>query len=148
MIQRIQTLYLLLAAILCGLIFFLPLMWFGFEGEQLLLGALTIQRGGVQVADVPLYFPILLGAATLLPLLTLLLFKRRVLQLRLCAVEGVLLFGLLAMEAMLYWGPRTFERGSLMPASFLPIAALFFVVLAAKGIFKDEMLVRSLSRIR
>ena len=148
MIQRIQTLYLLVAALLCGAMFLLPLMWFGFEGDQLLLGALSIQKGGEAVADVPLYFPILLGVATALPLLTLLLFKRRVLQLRLCAVEAVLLFGLLCMEAMLYWGPRAFERGSLMPASFLPIAALFFVLLAAKGIFKDEMLVRSLSRIR
>uniref|UniRef100_UPI00405707AC DUF4293 domain-containing protein n=1 Tax=Alistipes sp. TaxID=1872444 RepID=UPI00405707AC len=148
MIQRIQTLYLLLVALLMGLMFLFPLMWFSTEGGQIELGARFLMQEGVCIGQTPIYLAILLALALLLPLVVIFLYKRRMLQLRLCAVEAVLLVGLLCMEAMLYWGPQALERGALMPTSFIPVAALFLVWLAARGIFKDEMLVRSLSRIR
>lgn len=148
MIQRIQSLYLLILSALIGVMFCHPLMWFPFEGKQLFLQALELTLEGAKVGDTPIYFPILLAASALLPLITILLFKRRMLQIRLCAVEAVLLFGILAMEAMLYWGPQTLETGGLQPASFAPVAGLLLVWLAARAIFKDELLVRSLDRIR
>ncbi len=148
MIQRIQSLYLLLIAALIGVMFCHPLMWFATEGNQLYLHALELTLNGVKVGDTPLYFPILLALAALLPLVTILLFKRRMLQIRLCAAEAVLLVGVLAMEAMLYWGPQALDTGGLQPASFAPVAGLLLVWLAARAIFKDELLVRSLDRIR
>lgn len=149
MLQRIQTLHLLVVAALCGVMFFLPLMWYANGADQLTLTALSLQVAGQQVGSTPIYLPLLLGAATLLPLVTILLYKRRMLQIRLCAVEAVLLIGLLAMEAMLYFGPQnSLDAGALQPASFAPLAALLFVWLAARAIFRDELLVRSLDRIR
>lgn len=148
MIQRIQTVYMLLAALLCGLMFLFPLMWFVSGAEQITLGTCFLTQGEEAVGDTPLYFTLLVGASALLPFVTIFLYKRRLLQIRLCAVEAVLLFGVLAMEALLYWGPQELQRGGLMPASFIPVAALFLTWLAARATFKDEMLVRSLSRIR
>ncbi len=149
MIQRIQSLWLLLITLLMGTLFFLPLMWFSGEGEQLYLYALHLRMGDVVIGRSPIYLPLLIALATLLPLVTLFLFKRRMLQIRLCAAEAVLLVGVAAMEAMLYFGPQnTLEGGALMPASFIPLAALLFVWLAVRAIFKDELLVRSLDRIR
>ncbi len=149
MLQRIQTLHLLVVSALSALMFFLPLMWFANEGDQVELHALNLMVGETAIGSTPIYLPLLLAAATLLPLVTLLLYKRRMLQIRLCAVEAVLLVGLLAMEAMLYFGPQnTLDAGALQPASFAPVAALLFVWLAARAIFRDELLVRSLDRIR
>ncbi len=149
MIQRIQSLWLLLLTSLMVAYFFLPLMWFSGEGSQVHLYALNLRIGELVIGRSPIYLPLLAGAAALLPLVTLLLFKRRMLQIRLCAVEAVLLVGVAAMEAMLYWGPQNaLERGSLMPACFIPLASLLFVWLAARAIFRDELLVRSLDRIR
>ncbi len=149
MIQRIQSVYLLVVAALCGVMFFTDLMWYGVEGKQLYLSALQLTCEGEVLGSTPIYFPILLGAATLLPFVTIFLFKRRMLQIRFCAVEMVLLVGCLAMEAMLYWGKQgDFTAGALTPAAFLPLVSLLLVWLAARAIFKDEMLVRSLDRIR
>lgn len=147
MIQRVQTLYLLVVAILTGVMFFCPLMWYGLNGEQIYLHATKLMLNGEVVGSTPLYFPLLLGMATLLPVVIIFLFKRRMLQIRLCAAEAVLLIGTAVMEFMLFWGPK-YESGSLTPASFVPIAALLFVWLAARAIFKDELLVKSLDRIR
>lgn len=147
MIQRIQTLYLLVVSILAGVMFFTPLMRYGTDGEQVWLHALKLMHNGESIGSTPLYFPILLSLAALLPLVIIFLFKRRMLQIRLCAAEAVLLLGVACMEAMLFWGPK-YESGSLTPASFAPIAALLFVWLAARAIFKDELLVKSLDRIR
>ena len=150
MIQRIQTLYLLLVSALVGAALCAPLMWGVTEGERFDLAAFTITAGSEVLGTTPRYLPILLILACALPLVTILLYKRRMLQIRLCAAEAVLLVGSAAMEAMIFWGPwgSRCESASLCPASFAPLAALFFVWLAARAIFRDELLVRSLDRIR
>lgn len=149
MIQRIQSLYLLLATLLVGILFFAPAMWFSYQNAMVELHAFELSIDGAHILSTPVYFPILLGAATLLPLITIFCFKNRMLQIRLCGVEAVLLIGLAAMEALLFWGDVfTIARGALTPASFTPIAALLFVWLAARATLRDELLVRSLDRIR
>jgi len=150
MIQRIQSLYLLAAVALMAVTLCTPLMWTASAGEQIRLSAFAIRVGGETIGTAPYYLPILLILACALPFITIFLFKRRMLQLRLCAAEAVLLIGCAVMEAMIYWGPlgSRGESSSLLPASFAPLAALFFVWLAARAIFRDELLVRSLDRIR
>ena len=150
MIQRIQTLYLLAVAALAAVTLCTPLMWTAVEGEQIRLGAFFITSGDGTVARTPYYLSVLLSLTCALPLVTIFLFRRRMLQIRLCAAEAVLLVGSAVMEAMIYWGPLGSRGGSsaLLPASFAPLAALFFVWLAARANFRDEVLVRSLDRIR
>ena len=104
----------------------------------------------------PPYLGILLVLAALLPLVTIFLFRRRLLQIRLCAVEMVLLIGALVMEAVYYFRLKalfadlaaTAAHASLKLPMIFPLLALFFVFLASRAIFRDEMLVRAADRIR
>ena len=148
MIQRIQSVFLLIAAILCGITVFAPLAWFGAEGEMAVLHAFVLEQGASSEA-MPVWTGILLVITTLLPAVTIFLFKHRMLQVRLCITEAILCIGALVMMAYTYFsmGSEAASQG-VKPAIALPAVALVFVLLAAKAIFRDEMLVRSLDRIR
>ncbi len=154
MIQRIQTLYLLVVALLTGATLLLPLAWFGSGAETFTLHAFALKDGAGEAVHSTPYMGALLAAATLLPLATIFLFKRRMLQLRLCAVELVLLLGAVAMEAIYYYlsyrvfADMEFHTQGMRPAIALPAVCLLFGYLAARAILRDELLVRSLDRIR
>ena len=87
-------------------------------------------------------------------LITIFLFKKRTLQIRLCAVEVVLLIGSLVLVALYYWLTSRLFEGLVIDhrqfgwAAPMPIVALVLSYLASRAIFKDEVLVRSLDRIR
>ncbi len=148
MIQRIQSLYLLIAAILCGITVFAPLAWFGSEQQMAILHAFTLENGDA-IVKMPVWTGILLIITTLLPAVTIFLFKNRMLQVRLCVVEVILNIGSLLMMGYTYFtlGSEAASQG-VKPAIALPLIALVFVLLAAKATFRDEMLVKSLNRIR
>ena len=155
MIQRIQTLYLLVVAALSAVMCFVPLAWFATgEAGEFELHAFALESVGGETLHSTVYLGILLAAASLLPLITVFLYRRRLLQIRLCCVEMVLLLGVLAMEGVYYYlGCRAFSElafhsQGFKPAIALPLISLLFVVLAAKAIFRDELLVRDADRIR
>ncbi|MDE6862637.1 MAG: DUF4293 domain-containing protein, partial [Alistipes sp.] len=91
MIQRIQTLYLLAAAAFMIVALCSPLAVFNVGAEEFTLSAFALS--GAAESHNTLWLGILLAAATLLPPVTIFLFKRRQLQIRLCAAELVLLVG-------------------------------------------------------
>lgn len=156
MIQRIQTIYLLLATVLMSLTLFLPLATICSGSEEVVVKAF-----GVNVASfgfdlpLPFYLGIVLVAATLLPSVTIFLFKKRLVQIRLCVSEIVLLLGSVVLVALYCYrltsllsevvSNLVFTLGF---AALMPVVAIIFVVLAIRGIAKDEALVRSLDRIR
>lgn len=154
MIQRIQTVYLLVAAALAAVALFAPLAWFAGEAGQFELHAFALRTAGGESVQPTLYMGLLLAAACLLPVVTIFLFRRRLLQIRLCVVEAVLLLGGTAMEAVYYFLCRRafseleFHAQGFRPAIALPLAALIFALLAARAVFRDEMLVRAADRIR
>lgn len=149
MIQRIQTLYLLVVAALMAVTLFAPLAWFGMEGQQLTLYAFALKSSAGEIVRPPIWTGLLLALSCVLPLVVIFLYKRRMLQLRLCVVEMVLLVGCVIMLAVAYfWGHADTEFQGMKPAIILPIISLIFAFLAAKAIFRDELLVRSLNRIR
>lgn len=154
MIQRIQTLYLLIIVALLVVMLFVPLAWFASEAGMFNLYAFSLQSADGSFAQSTVYLGILLVLSALLPLLTIFLYRRRLLQIRLCVVEMVFLVGTVIMEAIYYFlSRRVFSELALhnqgfKPAIVLPIVALFFTFLAAQAIFRDEMLVRSADRIR
>ena len=86
--------------------------------------------------------------------MTVFLFRRRLLQIRLCVVEMVLLLGSLVMEGVYYFlswrvfSDLTFHTQGFKPAIVLPLVCLLFAYLAARAIFRDELLVRAADRIR
>ena len=154
MIQRIQSLYLLIVALLIGVTLFAPLASFLSEAGAFELRAFTLQTDGGEVLNLTIYLGLLLVAACLFPLVTICCFRNRMLQIRLCFVELVLLVGALVMEGAYYYlGCRLFADAavsvhSLRVASALPIVCLLFVGLAIRAIFRDELLVRGADRIR
>ena len=106
---------------------------------------------------------ILLLCAALLPLITIFLFRKRKLQMRLCLIEVCLLIASCGAFAYCYTQqnhtPLTFtvmdnvvvikdREKTVSPLLFLLIVAIASVLMARWRIAKDEALVRSLDRIR
>ncbi|MBR0340460.1 MAG: DUF4293 domain-containing protein [Alistipes sp.] len=155
MIQRIQTVYLLLATALMSLTLFLPLATIWQGGNEIIIKAWFVDGTVGFNAPLPLYLVILLSLTTILPLITIFLYKKRMVQIRFCVSEIVLLLGSAAFIA-LYCYRMCDVLAELMQdinftlgfAALMPIVAIIPVVLAIRGIAKDEALVRSLDRIR
>ena len=117
--QRIQTLYLLIAS---GL-----------------LVAMYFQPYGTG-------FIILFSLALACQLLAIVALKSRVLQMRLSGLAALLLLGLQAWMIVSYLTAD--PRPSLTMTSVFPVVAAILDFLAARAILKDELLVRSASRLR
>ena len=152
MIQRIQTLYLLLATAMMSLTLFLPLATIVYGGNELVLKAFTVS--GVEGIGMPLpiYLGLLLAATTALLLVIIFIYKKRLVQIRLCVSAIVLLLGSAALIGLYCYrlcdiltSELVFTLGF---ASLMPVVAIIPVVLAIRGIARDEALVRSLDRIR
>lgn len=157
MIQRIQSLYLLVAAALVAVMFFTPLAWFADASSRIEMGTFAVlDAEGARVLST-LYLGLLLLLAGGLSLVTIFLFRRRLLQIRLCVVSMVLLAGGAVMEGVYYYLCRRAFFGlehmgeplsGVRPAAVLPLVALLLVFLASRAILRDELLVRSADRIR
>ena len=155
MIQRIQTLYLLGIVVLTTLMMCLPLAYFVGGEETFNLygyGLRSVATGEMYKSTI--FLMIILGLAALLPVVNIFLYKRRMAQIRYCIVEFVLLVGSVIMLAVHYFlfyrafADFDFHAQGMKVTMLLPIAALFLNYLAIKAIVADEMLVRSLDRIR
>jgi len=158
MIQRIQTVYLSLAAISGLMTFFLPFAHF-LEGqvqlsEFALFGIFNVQSDVLELKD-PFIFPswVLAVVAVVVPIAAIFLYKKRTTQLtvtRLAMLINIgyityLTFGIESVMENLYSESVTI----LYHAGFyMPVIALPFLFLAIRGIKKDEALVKSLDRIR
>jgi len=154
MIQRKQTVYLLFAAIVTAILFFIPFGHFASEtGEIYFLSF----EGLVQVGQVdtllyrtyPLSF--LIGITVLLSVVDIFFFKRRVLQMRLAVFNMLLLIGLSLLMAYYIEFPGDqieYDEKTYTVAIVLPIIAVIFTFLAFKGMREDELLIKSYNRIR
>ena len=163
MIQRIQTIYLLLAMILMSTTLLYPLATIVAGTDEIALHALGVAGLPAEVGtvDSPIFYCLLalLVLPTLLPIVIIFLYKKRLVQIRLCISEIVLLLGSLAFIGIYCYRlcdaiaaipnyqdvERVFTLGW---PSIMPILAIILVGLAIRGIAKDEALVRSLDRIR
>ena len=153
MIQRIQTLYLLIATALMSVSIFTPIARFFDGSQEYTLTAFALRDAAGAVAQPTIYMGILLALACLLPFIVIFLFKNRQLQIRLCAAEVVMLIGSMAVMGIYYYlSNRIFDAAngiiSIKVGIAMPLIAVIFVILAIRAIFRDEVLVRSLDRVR
>ncbi len=161
MIQRIQSLYFLIVAALMAVMLFVPLATLYGDGSVLELTAWWFRRPVMEITDGLTFMDIatpclggLFVACALLPLVTIFLYKRRMLQIRLCYVEMVLLLGAQAMVGYylytIHSAASMFADGRVVfsPADVLPLAGVVLMWLALRGVIRDESLVRSLDRVR
>ncbi len=154
MIQRIQTVYMLITAAFMALTLFLPIVSYAVYGSQFELRAFALQAVEGEYTQSTIYMGVLLAMSTVLPLITIFLYKHRVTQVRLLGVEAVLLFGDVVFMVIYYLlGARlfAFEQMTVSHVSWIAVApAVGFVLtlMAIRAVLRDELLVRSLDRIR
>ena len=147
MIQRIQTVYLLLAALLTASLLQLSFAELAVNGELYIFSAKGIYNAG-QVKFDGLPVMIFIGLITLLHFVIIFMYKNRIRQLRLTVFTIILLMGLLGL--IFYFTCAGFEEASVafkIPVAF-PLIAIILDYLAIRAIGKDEALVRSMDRIR
>lgn len=144
----------LIVTALMAVTLFAPLAWFAGEAGEFGLYAFSLKTAAGEAVQPTVYMGVVLALACVLPFITIFLFKRRLLQLRLCVVEMVLLVGSAVMEGVYYFlsyrvfAEQTFHTQVLKPAVVLPLVCLLFAHLAARAVFRDELMVRAADRIR
>lgn len=155
MIQRIQSVYLLLAGVLSAIAFFTPLAYFtGTAGTwEMYTTAFTQATATTTAGDVPsLPWGILLLSliCVIIPVFCIFKYNNRKLQMTLCTLSIVAY--ILYYAAYIAYG---FTLSRELTASFtptlyivLPFFALLSVILARKAIKSDEEKVRAADRIR
>lgn len=136
MLQRIQTIYLLLAAAVSGGLIFVFELWETAAGLK------------VFASDNEYIFAVFLASA-LLSILSVLRYKNRKSQFilgRLNVILNFFLLGFFVYQSLSVSGETAVsEKGIGM---FLPIVSIVFLALANKAIKKDEDLVKSVDRLR
>ena len=136
MIQRIQTIYLLLAAIISAGLIFVFHLWTTKENIRL------------YAQDELIYFGMFLGSG-FLSLISIFMYKNRKSQFvlgRLNIILNFILLGFFVYQSLNLSGETNIsEKGIGM---LLPIFSIVFLALANKAIKKDEDLVKSVDRLR
>ena len=158
MLQRIQTVYLAIAAIACILLFFFPLANYYHELE----GNYRLFIYGVKSMDpepkvifsslftLPLVCLVIISL--ILSVTTIFLHKNRLLQIRICAFNVLALIVLL-MVIFFFYATRIKTMTLIEPdycytGMILPLVALVCLILANRAIRKDEAVVKSADRLR
>ncbi len=147
MIQRIQTVYLLLAAALGA--------FMGFYNPHLWRARLVNNTYSYFTGQSDYRYFVLTMIVVLLALICIFLFKKRRLQFRLTVLNFLFSIGLIVVQYFLIQAKEAallhtqmLESSTYLPAAFIPIPIVILLFLAARGIRKDEKLVRSLDRLR
>jgi hypothetical protein len=137
MIQRIQTVYLIIALVILGALPFVFPLFTMSDGKELRFMSDSL-------------YTVIFGLSTTLTLISILYFKKRQHQFvlnRLTIILNLILLGLFVNRSLNLSGEaiKVSEKGIGM---FLPIVAIVFLALANRAIKKDEDLVKSADRLR
>ena len=147
MIQRIQSVYLLVSILLTGLLLWLPLADIT-SGDQIYLFDIRgIHSGGETIFNgLPLLLFLLVIIA--MHVAVILMYKNRIRQIRLLVFTMILLLGFFGM--FFYFAYMGFDgaKASFKIAVAFPLVVIILDYLAIRNIGKDEALIRSLNRIR
>lgn len=141
MIQRIQSIWLLIVALIAFATYTLGIY----------IGKLADGSSRTFLLADNFLLTILIIMLGVLALVCIFLFKNRKLQFRLSVLGVILSIAFLFIE---YLKVEQFKKsnntiqGSYQLGAFLPVLMIVFFFLAAKGIYKDEKLVKSLDRLR
>ena len=136
MLQRIQTIYLLIAFVISGLLIFLFPIW-------------KLNDGTAVFAVSNVLFACLFFGSAILSVVAIFMFKNRKLQFvlgRLNIIFNFILLGFFVYQSLNLSGEtEVSEKGIGM---FIPVVSIVFLALANKAIKKDEDLVKSVDRLR
>ena len=139
MIQRFQSLWLLLAAIFAFLTFKLPF----YSGSKTIK---NIRQPDVRLdAASQILIMILTGIVIILCFIAIFLYKKRKRQLTLTVINSI--FSVI-LVVVYFMEIQKFETGIISLSCLFTLAIPIFLFLAARGIWKDEKLIKSLDRLR
>ncbi|MCB4800166.1 DUF4293 domain-containing protein [Neotamlana laminarinivorans] len=136
MLQRIQTIYLLSAAVISAGLIFVFNLW------------VTENDIVVYAKDNLLYLALFLGSA-ILSVISIFMFKNRKTQFmlgRLNIILNFILLGFFVYQSLSISGETAVSKKGI--GMLLPIISIVFLALANKAIKKDEDLVKSVDRLR
>ena len=137
MLQRVQTLYLILVLLLMAVLPYILPLW-------------TLKSGKEFYFMENIIYVILFGLGSTLTIISIISFKKRQLQFvlgRLNIILNLILLGLFVYRSLNVSGEinSVSEKGIGM---FIPVFSIVMLVLANKAIKKDEDLVKSVDRLR
>jgi len=152
MIQRIQSIWLLLASLTISCLLFLYLVssTVGNTTYYMLASGLY-QQVGAETKQVEAYLPLLISviAVAAMCFVNIFNFRKRTAQKRITFSAIVLIIGLsFWCNAYAKKIPGGLETANYHMGMFLPIIAVIFCGLAIKGINNDEKLLKSADRLR
>ena len=162
MIQRIQTVYLLLVAIL-SFVGLISQIGYYTQGEEVVAAFTNFtftsygSCSSYQSAG-PYALGVLLLLVIFLSIVSILLFRKRMRQLRLTIMSSLFLVGYIVVYALFAYfykenidivlGTEATSTFHVRFVALFPVLSLILNVMAIHGIRKDEALVRSLDRLR
>ena len=139
MIQRQQTLWLLLAAVCSVLSFLYPV----YTGQK--LGDSNIVMFDQLTAGSRFFLLALTGASVLASAIAIFLFKDRKTQVKL-SIAGIVIAVILLI--LYFTEIKQFQTGNFALTSIYVAGILIGYIMATRGILKDEKLVKSLNKLR
>lgn len=150
MIQRIQSLYLLLIFIGCICIFFFPLANY-LEYQFTILGAKQLVSETtliLKLNTIPLI--VIISVIGILSLITIFLYKNRPLQIKLSRI--ILLLNIIFIVIVFFYTDiiekKIHNTSQYSISSFIPLITLILSFLTVRAIRKDEELIKSADRLR
>lgn len=147
MIQRIQTIFMLVSGLLVGSLYVQKFADIIVNNELHIFNAFGIFKNEeLLFSGLPIL--IFIGIIAALHLVAIFLYKKRILQIRVLAFTIILLLGLCGM--FFYFTYASFDevKVAFKVAVALPIVCIILDWLAIRAIGKDEALIRSMDRIR
>jgi hypothetical protein len=144
MIQRKQSLYLLIAFLISGVLAFLVMLWENYSGERYYLMGL-VNEDTWELVSIPIGFVL----SALLSLVAIVKFKKRKEQIKLNRfniVFNLYLLGIFVYLLLSLSGENFISEKGI--GLFIPVIVIVLLVLANKAIQKDEELVKSVDRLR
>ena len=155
MLQRIQTVYLLLIVIFAGLTIFSPVADLINTKDHLLYlldfkGITLIQPSGNVLVSTTWFLSAFAAVYGIIAAITIFSFKNRVKQIRLSVINMLFMIGYYLLLAFYIWSASKELNADwhLHFVTGLPLISLILNYLAIGAIGKDEALVKSLDRLR
>lgn len=151
MIQRIQTLFLFAVAVLSGLLLTGELINLTTAGGSLFsLGFMGLEGNDGEVIQRLWPLTVLLAIVPLLTLATILLYKKRTLQMRLAMLVLLLSLGTIILGAfyILMFDKKIDVTVVWKIKALFPLVSAILAWLAYRAIMKDELRVKSYDRLR
>ena len=156
MIQRVQSIYLLLVTVLMSFLLVRAYAELTLNADQLLTfraHAIVSDIGSdtetIYKSTIPVIALVLITA--ILSFINIFIYRRRIIQIRICMVNTLLLVALLITIFLYYMVTKnsltTIHQSFRIPAIF-PLMGIVFNIMATRAIQRDELLVNSYKRIR